>query len=62
MNLSTMTISELLFTAADLRRVIAAQEDMNRAGLATPKLGQYCDELYAVDAEVTVRRAGKVAA
>jgi hypothetical protein len=55
MNTEHATTAELLFARQDLREVIDCQEAMNRAGLRTPKLSTYWDELLAVCGELKKR-------
>lgn len=50
-----MSLESLRFAHRDLTDVILAQEDMRRAGHTVPKLSQYWDEFFAVEAELKRR-------
>ena len=47
--------NELIFARKDLRETIECQELMARAGVATPKLNRYWDELLIVGCELLNR-------
>ena len=52
-----LTVELLLWNRQDLRETIQTQEAMARQGFRTPKLSDYVDEFYAVEAELIWRRS-----
>jgi N-acetyl-anhydromuramyl-L-alanine amidase AmpD len=60
MNVKKMSDSSLKFARADLQETIDIQEEMNRKGFDTPKLGQYWDDYFAVVSELKNRHQDRL--
>ena len=54
-DVAALPAETLFYVRADLGDAIDAGEQMARAGLSVPKLGQYHDELYVVAEELKRR-------